>query len=1044
MGTTAEVRDQDPTSAELAVLAGAPAAYPFGSAVHEVFLRIAARYPDRPALVTGDRSVSYAALAEAGRQAAAGLAAAGVTRGDVVPVLLPRSPDLVAVLLGVLMRGAAYAVFDVRWPDERSAALATVVDARTVVARRPFGDMPTWIPPSDLFARVGADVQVVTVPGDAACCVFFTSGSTGTPKAVLSPHRATTRLFAPGAMNGEFGPTARMPQWAPLPWDGLTLELWSMLLTGGTSALCEDRLPTTGVLRQLVGGGVDSLWLTSSLFNLIVDEDVTAFAGLRRLWTGGERLSPTHVRRFLGAHPGITLVNGYGPAESCVFVTTHEIHRDDCDDPDGIPLGTAVAGTVVVILDSDRVCRVDEGGEICVAGDGLAIGYLGDRELTDRRFVTVAVDGVDLRLYRTGDRGKIGRDGLLRFLGREDRQVKVRGFRVELGDVETLLRAVDGVTSAVVLPDRDPAGSCVGLTGYYTAAAEQTHDPDSVRAALLAQVPRYLVPDRLVAVPHIPVTANGKADHSALRSLAGERTVNEASGPPSDETPDPVLAEVVAVVSAVSGVPCTAATPLDNGTLTSLQAMRVCIRLNERLGVSVPPERVFAASTVRQLAEQLGDGDPDRVVPGPPAAGEEVLLADTQVGFLVEHEMRPDTKAGHCLIGWLVRGPFETQVFRAAMADVQARHEALRACYEADLEPFLTPVDEVPVGFPELGTFTDLADAWAAARADLLRPLALDTGEVWRGNHARFGDQHLVSLVIHHVAYDGWSESVLADDLSTAYTDRLAGRVPAFRTSAPRLAEAIAARQAEATRKASSSVTRDYWARLLRDLPEHRALKGAAELGSLAVAVRSCRLSAETLDGVDRLARELGITRFPVLVAGFAAALADALGQEDFGIGVPVSVRRHATQANVVTCLVDTVCLRLGAPPAGSVRESALRAHQQMTAGRGAYALPFPEVVRAVNPPRQRGRNPLFRTMFVLQDNTTPVLALPAAEVHLHRPAVPEPMSELLVEVWPDETGARLDATFYPEALSADSVLTTFAAYERILARIRPPEPTAT
>ncbi len=1018
----------------LAVLDGPPASYLHGRTVHEVFLRIADRHRDDPALVAGDRTVSYAGLAAAARRAAMALDRVGVSGGDVVPVLLPRSPELVASLLGILLRGAAYAVLDARWPAERLDSMAAAVGARMVVGDRSVAGLPTWCPTVDLFDDGGpVPTDPVTGSGEDVCCVFFTSGSTGTPKPILSPHRATTRLFGAGALHGEFGPSARMPQWAPLPWDGLTLELWSMLLTGGTSVLHEERLPSTASLRKMIGDGVDSMWLTSSLFNLIVDEDIDAFGGLRQLWVGGERLSTAHVRRFLAHHPAIRLVNGYGPAESCVFVATHEVTTADCDDPDGVPLGDAVAGTSVFVLDGDRLCRRDEPGEICVGGDGLAAGYLGDPELTGRKFVTLHVAGRTVRLYRTGDRGAVGPDGLLRFLGRVDRQVKIRGHRVEPGEVEAHLRAVDAVMEAVVLPDVDASGICTGLTGYYVPTGQGAgHAPDAVRASLLAKAPRQLVPDRLVPLPRIPVTPNGKADHAALRAVDAPAP---AARPAPDPAADPVLAGVAGVVAGVTGAPADAATRLDDGTVTSLQVLRLCMALGGRFGVELPPEEAFAARTVADLADLVrhGEGGADPARP----EGPEVPLADTQVGFLVEHEMRPDSKAGHCLIGYLARGDFDPAAFRAAMTDVQDRHPALRSRYEPDLEPFLVPEKDSPVQFAELGEFTDLAAAWAVARTDLLRPLDLGAAEVWRGNHARFADQHLISLVIHHVSYDGWSESVLADDLSVAYAARLAGRAPDFPVPAPSLTAAVTDRRAEAGRRAASRSAGEYWVRLLADLPEHRAIRGAVECEPVTVAVRTHGLAASVLDGVDRVARRLGTTRFPVLVAAYARALADVLGQEDFGVGVPVSVRRRPSQADVVTCLVDTVCLRL-APHAGPALEDAvLRAHRQMTAGRGTHALAFPDVVRAVNPARQRGRNPLFRTMFVLQDNREPRLVVPGAEVRVHRPPVPEPMSELLVEVWPDATGAaRVDATFYPECVPPAAVTASFTAYEQILVRL--------
>jgi hypothetical protein len=393
--------------------------------------------------------------------------------------------------------------------------------------------------------------------------------------------------------------------------------------------------------------------------------------------------------------------------------------------------------------------------------------------------------------------------------------------------------------------------------------------------------------------------------------------------------------------------------------------------------------------------------------------GAEIPQADTQVGFLVEYETRPDSKAAHCLLSWVVRGPFDPAAFRQALGDVQGRHEALRARYEGDLEPVLVPGAPRPVEFTDLGQFPEVDAAWRAALPDLLRPLRIDIGEVWRSNWARTApDTYLVALAIHHIAFDGWSESLLARDLSDAYTARRSGRAPSAVTAD--LAGALADRVAETARAGRNRAGQAYWSDLLANLPEHRGLRAVDGTGAVSVLGR--RLPAGWSTAVDAVAGRLGTTRFPVVVAAYAAALGEVLGQEDFGIGVPFSVRRYASQGDPITCLIDMVCLRLRPAAQEPLSEVALRAHKQMSLARGRYALPFVDIVRAVNPARQLGRNPLFRTMFVLQDNDPPRLALDPATVRLRRPMVTEPMCELLVEVWPGPAAGQVDATFYSDA----------------------------
>ncbi|EST38931.1 hypothetical protein N566_04815, partial [Streptomycetaceae bacterium MP113-05] len=410
--------------------------------IHEAVAGWARRTPRAPALVCGGTVLSYAELDRAADDFAAGLAARGVSVGDLVPVVLPRSPGLVVSLLGVLKFGAAYAALDPRWPGERLAVLRGRLSSPVAV---------TEPVPVEEALRRGRTPSRASCDGRSAACVFFTSGTSGVPKGVVSPHRATTRLFrSPGF--AAFGPGRVVSVAAALPWDAFGLELWGALCNGGTAVAAEeDFLLPDGLAAMIRDHGVDTAWLTASQFNLFVDENIGCFRGLRQLLTGGERLSVPHVRRFLDRYPDTALINGYGPVESCVFATTHLITHEDLAHPHGVPLGRPVPGTEVLVVD-DRLVPVPPGGdgEICVAGEGLAEGYLGDPALTARRFVDAPSDGPALRLYRTGDLGCVDDTGTLHFLGRRDRQVKIRGHRVEPEEIEVRCEAVDGVERAVV------------------------------------------------------------------------------------------------------------------------------------------------------------------------------------------------------------------------------------------------------------------------------------------------------------------------------------------------------------------------------------------------------------------------------------------------------------------------------------------------------------------------------------------------------------------------------------------------------------------
>ncbi|MER6912069.1 AMP-binding protein [Streptomyces sp. NPDC000594] len=522
--------------------------------IHGAVAHWARRTPHAPALITPAGITDYARLHRAATHCAAGLRAHGVGPGDLVPVLLPRTEALVPVLLGVLQCGAGYAALDPRWPAPRLSGLLEALNPPLYVARTDLAGVrrPRWSPPEDPCATAGGpgpeglpggvleglpDGIPVAVTPDAPASVFFTSGTTGTPKGVISPHRATTRL-APSA-SAWTGPGRVMAQTAPTPWDAYSLEVWTPLISGGASALAPGDHLMPGRLRALVReSAVDTVFLTTALFNLFMDEDPGALTGLRTLLTGGERMSVRHVRRCRAAHPELEIVNCYGPVESCVFATTQPVGPAELDLPQGVPLGTAVSGTRLHVLRGDEPAAPGETGEICVSGDGLAHGYLDDPWLTAERFPTLRIDGADTRLYRTGDRGALDHDGALHFRGREDRQVKIAGHRVEPQEIEETVRGFPGVAQCAVLTT-DDGGSALRLALFYTTEPRKgggtDTSPAALRHALAAALPAYLVPPLISRQKSFPLTPNGKTDTRALLA----RLTDPAPGPHPAPRPHP-------------------------------------------------------------------------------------------------------------------------------------------------------------------------------------------------------------------------------------------------------------------------------------------------------------------------------------------------------------------------------------------------------------------------------------------------------------------------------------------------------------------------
>jgi len=994
--------------------------------LHERFSRIARSRPSALAVVAEDGDLTYGALERASDAWACQLAAAGVTPGDLVPVLLPRSPRLVIAVLAVLKAGAAYALLDPGWPAGRLREVMADLAPPVVVGPadpRACGDVPVWVPPPDpVPARPG--FRPVSVDANAAATVFFTSGTTGRPKGVVTTHLATARLFAPEGF-ARFDEQIVVPLAAPTPWDAFSLELWSALLNGGRCLVVSDPYLSAAALREgRAVHGVNLAWLTSSLFNMIVDEDPDAFRGLEQVMIGGERLSPPHVRRFLRHHPGCALINGYGPVENTVFATTHRITDADCDLPGGIPLGRAVPGTRVLVLDGTRPCEPGETGEICLAGDGLALRYVNDPEWTAGTFVDGYICGSPGRLYRTGDLGTWGADGLLHFRGRADQQVKIRGHRVEPAGVERQIeRLLPAVRTCRVLPTRDVEGTVQELLAF--CVPDRPGDPlAEAPAVLAAHLVGYQRPAQVISVDTLPLTPRGKLDERALLALAdracgaGSPAVIGSAGPDHPSPPDdPVTDAVARAFASVLGV---RAVPRDRSFAelggTSLGAGRVCARICELLGRPVPVAALYDHPTVFGLAAALRsaaapDGSRDDAPPDRPGAE----LTPMQVAFLTRPLVVEQDRSAYCLCTWLVEGTVDVEALAGAVEDVHRRHPSLRAAYRLDPRPHARAVD-VPPPVPDLlPPSGGVEEAVRGLRAHLIDGLAPDEGVLWRTALAPVAEVGgaVFGCVVHHVAFDGWSQAVLGRDLADAYNVRRGAEVP------PRPAPpSLACGQHAAARRLRSAPSARHAAHLretLTGVPDLRWPSVPAGTGSVGPDRVEITVPARTVAGVDAVAAEAGVTRFAVLLALWGASLAEVTGCDDFGVGVPVAQRDDAILDNAVGCHIATVCLRLrGAALAGD-RDAVRRTADTASRAIAAQDVPFATILDLTAPLRT-GRPPLYQVLFAVQDNVVPRLALTGTRTRFLRQPYLDLALELHTEVWPDDEGGLcLEVSYRPE-----------------------------
>ncbi len=581
--------------ATLAVAVGVPA--------HGLFEDQAARAPRATALIMGESRLDYGELNTRANRLAHHLADRGIGRGSTVAILVERGFDLVVAALAVLKAGAAYTLLDPEHPAARQAAAVADSAAALVLTHRHAGPPFPDVAHLDLDAEAAEVARradhdpALPVTGDDLACVMFTSGSTGRPKGVAAPHRALTTTYLCQDY-ARFGPSEVWLQCSPVSWDAFALELYGALLFGGTCVLQPGQRPDPESVATLARKhGVTQLQLSASLFNFLLEEFPDTFTDLKVAFTAGERASVTHVAKALENFPRLRVANGYGPVESLGLTTCHQVSATDVAGS-SVPIGVPVHGKDVFVLDA-LLRPVEPGvtGELYASGGGLAYGYTGQPGLTAARFVANPWGRPGERLYRTGDLGHRTADGLLEITGRVDDQIKIRGFRVEPGEIEDLLCRHPAVRESAVAV-HEPAAGDLRLAAYVTTGPERPDVADLLEY-LAGRLPEYMVPATVDFLDALPLNQNGKIDRAALPAPSGTVAGGEGELNRGERLVADAMREVLGLDSVGRD---------DNFFRiggNSLAAVRVAMRLSRETGSRVAPQVVFRAKTVSAIAERL-------------------------------------------------------------------------------------------------------------------------------------------------------------------------------------------------------------------------------------------------------------------------------------------------------------------------------------------------------------------------------------------------------------------------------------------------------
>ncbi|CCH30551.1 non-ribosomal peptide synthetase [Actinosynnema sp. NPDC047251] len=985
-----DVLDADERDAVLRIGTGPvrPQAY---EGVVERVRSLALAKPDAVAVVDDQASVTYAELV--GRASAFSRRVPG---DGLTAVLAAPGIGFVTAVLGVLGAGGGYVPLDVQAPVARIAALLADSGARAVAVDAAHLDLAREVANGiDVVLLDDAlDTELAPALGepDDLAYVIFTSGSTGKPKGAMVHRRGMVNHLWCKVDDLEVSEVDTIVHNAPVTFDISVWQMLTALMAGGRVRVTgrDTAVDPNALFATVPDEGVTILEVVPSLLRAALDawditEETPALPGLKWLVVTGEALPPDLCHRWFARYPGIPLVNAYGPTECSDDVTHAHIRLGDELGDARVPIGRPVRNTRLYVLGDDlRPVPAGVPGELYVGGTGVGRGYLNDRAKTSVTFMADPYGEPGTRMYRTGDRVVLRPDGQLEFLERRDHQVKIRGHRIELGEVEAALRAVPEVGDAAVSVGGDHGGH-KRLVGYVVAAPGGTLDAQAVRDRLGESLPDYMVPAAMVVLDALPLTPNGKVDRKALPEPDLATTRGRGPRTPVEEILCGVFAEVLG--STEIGVEDDF---FDLGG-HSLLATRVVSRVRTVLDVELPVRALFEARTVAGLAKLVAGADSARPALRPvERAGDEGLplsFAQRRLWFLNKLE-EGTTGTYNIPLAVRLKGELDVPALTAAVDDVVARNEILRTVFpDVDGVPYqrVLPVHGSALRIDS----TDDITRTLAEEVD--RGFDLATEPALRARlYAVDEQEHVLLLVFHHIAFDGWSSAPLGRDLAAAYAARRTGKAPTWEPLPVQYADyAVWQREWLGSETDPGSVLTaqlEYWTRALADLPEELDLP--TDFARAAVSdhdgdVHQFAVPPELHAGLVALARETGASVFMLVQAAVSTLLTKLGAGTDIPLGSPIAGRTDEALHDMVGFFVNTLVLRTDTGGDPTFRELVRRVREADLAAYAHQDLPFEYLVEALNPDRSLSRHPLFQVMLAFQNDDEAAEALPGVHASI-------------------------------------------------------------
>ncbi len=949
--------------------------------IHQLFEEQAARTPDKVAVVFEGQTLTYRELNARANQLAGHLGSLGVGPEVLVGLCAERSLEMLIGEYAILKAGAAYVPLDPSYPKERitfmieDSGIRVLLTQERLAGRLPAIDGVTFCLDSDwhLAAQRSPENPGVQVqPGNLAYMIY-TSGSTGKPKGVQIEHGSVVNFL--NAMSRQPGLTSEDTLLAvtTLSFDIAGLEIHLTLTRGATLYLASQEAAADGMrLREaLASSGATVMQATPATWRMLIEAGWRGTAGLKIL-CGGEALPRDLAIQLL--ERGCEVWNLYGPTETTIWSAAFRVNGEQ------ILLGRPIDNTLFYVLDrNQQPVPVGVPGELFIGGDGLARCYYKRPELTAERFVPDPFSGTPgARMYRTGDLVRYLKDGNLEYLGRMDHQIKLRGFRIEPGEIEAALSRHPAVQQCVVAAREDTPGD-TRLVAYLVARDEAPKRED-LRAHLKAKLPDYMVPSHFVLLDKLPLTPNGKIDRKALPVPEKETADGSGSAPPRTATEE----MVAGIWQDVLGLERIGATDsfFDLGG-HSLLATRVVARVRQAFGLELPLRAMFESPTPAGMAAAIDElrraGQPSEIPPLAPVTRDRDLplsFAQQRLWFL--NQLEPENPFYSLPWAMRIQGPLDKAALAKSLQDIVARHEVLRTRFVAADSGAIQVVDSatrIPLRQLDLSTVpAELREQelQEQIRQEIQQPFDLARGPLLRAALWQLAfDEHVLLLNLHHIVTDRWSMGVLARELSATYAAKTTGSFPTLPALKIQYAD-YAVWQREWLQGEALASQLNFWKQQLAGAPPVLELptdRPRPAIQTFDGASCTLELPPDLSAALRTLSRRENATLFMTMLAAYSVLLARYSGQDDIVVGTPIANRRWAETDGLIGFFANTLALRTNLAGDPSFRELLARVKETAL---GAYAhqdLPFEKLVEELQPERSLSHNPIFQTVFALQES---------------------------------------------------------------------------